>query len=131
MTGDEQGGGLDGFTVPDAPSRPGEESHFEPWTYTPADLSQPDPITCTAEDTVKQAEGLIRVLDDEGAASGSWHPNLSADELRLGLEHMCRLRIFDDRMMKMQRTGKLSFYMRSLGEEAIAISQTMALQDHD
>ena len=44
---------------------------------------------------------------------------------------MMRLRIFDDRMMKMQRTGKLSFYMKSLGEEAIAIAQTMALSDQD
>ena len=48
-----------------------------------------------------------------------------------GLEHMVRLRIFDERMMKMQRTGKLSFYMRSLGEEAVAIAQTMALQNQD
>ena len=44
---------------------------------------------------------------------------------------MMRLRIFDDRMMKMQRTGKLSFYMRSYGEEAVAIAQTMALKDQD
>jgi 2-oxoisovalerate dehydrogenase E1 component alpha subunit len=44
---------------------------------------------------------------------------------------MVRLRIFDDRMMKMQRTGKLSFYMRSLGEEAVAIAQTMALENQD
>ena len=31
----------------------------------------------------------------------------------------------------MQRTGKLSFYMRSFGEEAVAIAQTMALDDTD
>ena len=48
-----------------------------------------------------------------------------------GLEYMMRLRIFDDRMIKMQRTGKLSFYMQSLGEEAIAIAQTMALETQD
>ena len=42
---------------------------------------------------------------------------------------MMRLRIFDDRMIKMQRTGKLSFYMRSFGEEAVAIAQTMALKE--
>ena len=71
MTGDEPGCDLDGFTVPDAPSRPGEEAHFEPWTYTPEDLSQPDPKTCTSEDTTDHAEGLIRVLDDEGVASGA------------------------------------------------------------
>ena len=44
---------------------------------------------------------------------------------------MVRMRIFDERMMKMQRTGKLSFYMRSLGEEAVAIAQTMALETQD
>ena len=49
----------------------------------------------------------------------------------MGLEHMVRLRIFDDRMMKMQRTGLLSFYMRSFGEEAVAIAQTMALNEND
>ena len=37
---------------------------------------------------------------------------------------MVRMRIFDERMMKMQRTGKLSF-SRSHGEE-VAIAQTMA-----
>ena len=46
---------------------------------------------------------------------------LSAEEMISGLEHMMRLRIFDDRMMKMQRTGKLSFYMRSYGEEAVGL----------
>ena len=35
------------------------------------------------------------------------------------------------RMMKMQRTGKLSFYMQSFGEEGIAIAQTMALNNED
>ena len=44
---------------------------------------------------------------------------------------MVRLRIFDDRMIKMQRTGKLSFYMQSFGEECIAIAQTMALNNKD
>ena len=44
---------------------------------------------------------------------------------------MVRLRILDDSIMKMQRTGLLSFYMRSLGEEAVAIAQTMALEEQD
>jgi 2-oxoisovalerate dehydrogenase E1 component alpha subunit len=88
-------------------------------------------IDCSAEETAEHAAGLIRVLSDDNIASGDWNRNLSAENLRLGLEHMVRLRIFDDRMMKMQRTGKLSFYMRSLGEEAVAIAQTMALENQD
>ena len=117
--------------VPTAPFRPGDEASFEPWPWKPGDLKRPDPKKCSADDTIAHAHGLVRVLGDDDKASGDWNPKLSADELRQGLEHMVRLRIFDDRMMKMQRTGKLSFYMRSFGEECIAIAQTMALETQD
>ena len=49
---------------------------------------------------------MIRVLGDDNLASGEWNPELDAEELIRGLEMMMRLRIFDDRMIKMQRTGK-------------------------
>ena len=117
--------------VPDAPFRPGEEASFENWPWKPGDFPMPDPKNCHFQDTAGLANGLVRVLDDDGNASGEWDPGLTAEQLLTGLEHMVRLRIFDDRMMKMQRTGLLSFYMRSLGEEAIAIAQTMALEEQD
>ena len=117
--------------VPDAPFRPGEEASFENWPWKPGDFPMPDPKNCHFEDTVELANGLVRVLDDDGNASGEWDPGLTVEQLLAGLEHMVRLRIFDDRMMKMQRTGLLSFYMRSLGEEAVAIAQTMALEEQD
>ncbi len=117
--------------VPDAPFRPGDEASFDSWPWKPGDFSRPDPKTCEFKDTVELAGGLVRVLGDDGLAAGEWDPRLSPEDLRNGLEHMVRLRIFDDRMMKMQRTGLLSFYMRSLGEEAVAIAQTMALQEQD
>ena len=117
--------------VPDAPFRPGEEASFENWPWKPGDFPMPDPKNCHFQDTAELANGLVRVLDDDGNASGEWDPGLTAEQLLTGLEHMVRLRIFDDRMMKMQRTGLLSFYMRSLGEEAIAIAQTMTLEDQD
>jgi len=117
--------------VPDAPFRPGEEASFENWPWKPGDFPMPDPKNCHFQDTAELANGLVRVLDDDGNAFGEWDPGLTAEQLLTGLEHMVRLRIFDDRMMKMQRTGLLSFYMRSLGEEAIAIAQTMALEEQD
>ena len=117
--------------IPTAPFRPGDEASFDPFVNEPGDLPRPDPATCVAADTTDLANGLVRVLDFKGNASGPWDPQLTPDELRQGLEHMVRMRIFDERMMKMQRTGKLSFYMRSLGEEAIAIAQTMALETQD
>ncbi|MDP6639927.1 MAG: thiamine pyrophosphate-dependent dehydrogenase E1 component subunit alpha [Candidatus Poseidoniaceae archaeon] len=120
------------YTIPTAPFRPGDSADFgKAFSQKPQDLNRPEPSTCTAQDTVSHAAGLIRVIDDDDVASGEWDPELSVEEMLLGLGYMMRLRIFDDRMMKMQRTGKLSFYMRSFGEEAIAIAQTMALDDTD
>ena len=119
------------LSIPTAPYRPGDEANFESWPWKPGDLKRPDPKKCSADDTIEHAHGLVRVLGDDGIASGDWDPMLSADDLREGLEHMVRLRVFDDRMMKMQRTGKLSFYMRSFGEECVAIAQTMALETQD
>ena len=117
--------------VPSAPFRPGESASFEEWSYSPSDLMKPDPLSCEPKDTIPHSTGLIRVLGDDDSRSGDWDPDISDSDLLIGLEHMVRLRIFDDRMMKMQRTGKLSFYMRSLGEEAVAIAQTMALEEQD
>jgi len=116
--------------IPEAPQRPGDTPSFEKWSWAPEDLNMLK-IDCSADDTIEHASGLVRVLNDEHEASGQWNPNLKPEELIIGLEYMLRLRIFDERMMKMQRTGKLSFYMRSYGEEAIAIAQTMALENQD
>ena len=116
--------------IPDAPHRPGDSPDFEKWTWTPEDLKRLK-IDCSVDDTREHANGLVRVLNDNHEAKGEWNPNLKSEELKIGLEHMLRLRIFDERMMKMQRTGKLSFYMRSYGEEAVAIAQTMALENQD
>ena len=120
------------YTIGVPPFRPGEKADFGgKFKEQPEDLPRPDPAKSTAQDTTEHASGLVRVLTDEHEAKGEWIPEISTEKLILGLEYMMRLRIFDDRMLKMQRTGKLSFYMRSFGEEAVAIAQTMALEDND
>ena len=70
---------------------------------------------------------LVRVLDDDGQAVGEWAPNLSHEQLVTGLTDMLRVRIMDARMLRSHRQGKISFYMQSLGEEAIAVAQQHAL----
>ena len=95
--------------VPSAPFRPGESASFEDWSYSPTDLTRPDPLSCGSKDTIPHSTGLIRVLGDDGSRSGEWDPDISQSDLLLGLEHMVRLRIFDERMMKMQRTGCLLY----------------------
>jgi 2-oxoisovalerate dehydrogenase E1 component alpha subunit len=44
---------------------------------------------------------------------------------------MLLTRVFDDRMQRIQRSGKISFYMRSLGEEAVSVAMAMALRPTD
>src|SRR6201999_4483051 len=77
------------------------------------------------------AYSLIRVLDEDGAAVGDWVPRISADMLRRGLRAMMTTRAYDARMVRVQRQGKTSFYMKSTGEEAVAVAAAMALDRAD
>ena len=74
---------------------------------------------------------LLRVIDDDGDAVGEWVPELSWDDRRAGLRDMLLVRSFDARMLRAHRQGKSSFYMQSLGEEAIACAQRRALRPGD
>ncbi|GIS03458.1 MAG: hypothetical protein CM15mP105_2150 [Methanobacteriota archaeon] len=68
MSSDDSKGSI---RVPDAPFRPGEEASFDSWPWKPGDFSMPDPKTCEFKDTTELANGLVRVLDDDGVASGN------------------------------------------------------------
>ncbi|MDZ7644404.1 MAG: thiamine pyrophosphate-dependent enzyme [Woeseiaceae bacterium] len=74
---------------------------------------------------------LVRVLDDDHKARGPWNPDIDASELQVALRWMLLTRIFDERMLQIQRQGRVSFYIQSLGEEAISIAQGMALRPDD
>ena len=71
------------------------------------------------------------MLDEEGKAVGPWDPRLDPDTLRQMLRDMMMVRIFDDRMYRAQRQGKTSFYMKSTGEEAVAVAAAHALDRED
>src|SRR5690606_21343004 len=85
----------------------------------------------SAIDTTDMAYTLVRVLDDDGNAVGPWVQPIDPKLLRKGLQSMIKTRIFDARMVIAQRQKKMSFYMQSLGEEAIGTAQVMALSKGD
>src|SRR5690606_23318609 len=89
------------------------------------------PIDTLAIDTTDMAHTLVRVLDDQGNAIGPWAPDLDPQVLRKGLQSMIKTRIYDARMLIAQRQKKMSFYMQSLGEEAIGTAQVMTLAKGD
>lgn len=117
--------------VPEPKFRPGDEADFCDVIVPPVDaIKKPDEGIKPA-DIQALAYSLVRVLDDDGQATGSWNPGLDADQLRLMLRNMMLVRAFDDRMFRAQRQGKTSFYMKSTGEEATSVATTMALASDD
>ena len=117
--------------VPEPPFRPGDTPDFSSINI-PAAGSAPRPDTsAAADDTHPLTTHLVRVLGEDHKAVGPWDPKLDADTLRKMLRDMVTVRVFDDRMYRAQRQGKTSFYMKSTGEEAIAVAAAAALSQED
>jgi 2-oxoisovalerate dehydrogenase E1 component alpha subunit len=117
--------------VPEPKFRPGDKADFSDIVVPAVDaFSRPDEHVKPA-DIHPLAYGLVRVLDEDHQAKGSWNPGLDPDKLRLMLRKMLTVRAFDDRMFRAQRQGKTSFYMKSFGEEATSVATTMALHRDD
>ena len=117
--------------VPEVPARPGEQPDFSYVKLSPAGAVTRPPIDAPVAATVTLAEDLVRVLDDEHHAVGSWNPQLDADTLRAGLRHLLLTRLFEERMQRAQRQGRITFFVRSLGEEAVSVAAAMALGERD
>jgi 2-oxoisovalerate dehydrogenase E1 component alpha subunit len=117
--------------VPEPEARPGDEVDFSHIQIPPAgSVARPD-ISVAPAEIRDLPYTLIRVLDEEGRATGPWDPRLDADTLRRMLRDMMMVRAFDDRMYRAQRQGKTSFYMKSTGEEAVAVAAAHALDRED
>jgi 2-oxoisovalerate dehydrogenase E1 component alpha subunit len=117
--------------IPEPKFRPGDEADFSDISIPAVDeIARPDEASVPA-DIRHLAYGLVRVLDSDHQAKGSWNPNLDAEQLRLMLRNMMLTRAFDDRMFRAQRQGKTSFYMKSTGEEATSVATAMALASDD
>lgn len=117
--------------VPRPPARPGEKPDFSYVAVSPAGAAaRPDPNAPLSETEFLSRE-MVRVLDDKHRAVGPWNPHLAPADLELGLRHMLLTRVFDDRMHRAQRGGKITFYIKSTGEEAVSVAANMALKPSD
>ncbi|XYJ08342.1 3-methyl-2-oxobutanoate dehydrogenase (2-methylpropanoyl-transferring) subunit alpha [Telluria sp. B2] len=117
--------------VPEPTGRPGCKTDFSYLQLSKAgEVRRPD-VNVQFGDTADLVSSLVRVLDDDGNAVGPWAPDIDPEQLRFGLRTMMKTRIFDARMVIGQRQKKMSFYMTSLGEEAIGTAHSLALKDGD
>ena len=117
--------------VPEPTGRPGCKTDFSYLPLARAGEARRPPVDVLPVDTSDLAYTLVRVLDEDDRAVGPWDPQIAPELLRLGLRAMMKTRIFDNRMAIAQRQKKMSFYMQSLGEEAIGTAHALALRKGD
>jgi pyruvate dehydrogenase E1 component alpha subunit/2-oxoisovalerate dehydrogenase E1 component alpha subunit len=72
----------------------------------------------------------LRILDPAGALVGA-PPDVPRDDLRRLFRHMVRMRVLDQRMLSLQRQGRVGFYGTATGEEAAVTGSAYALRETD
>jgi pyruvate dehydrogenase E1 component alpha subunit len=93
-------------------------------------------LTPTAE--TARARGLSfeipprhRFLDEEGNLVDGAAPPLPDERVRDLYRHMVRARLFDDRLLKLQRQGRIGTFAPSFGQEACQVGSLAALTEKD
>src|SRR3954452_13969758 len=74
------------------------------------------------------APGVIRVMRDDGTVEPALDPGLSDAELVSLYTTMVRVRILDDRLVALQRQGRIGFHIGSIGEEAAILGSAFAMR---
>lgn len=75
--------------------------------------------------------GLFQILPEHGLPDPALVPRLSADEARGLYRSMLRIRLMDERLLAMQRQGRIGFYGEARGMEASVIGAAAALGPDD
>lgn len=72
-----------------------------------------------------------RVLGPDGRADPAQDPGLHTDQVVRIYESMLRTRMIDERMLTLQRQGRIGFHVGCRGEEACIVGAAAALRDQD
>lgn len=113
--------------VPEPAARPGEHPDFSFLDVHAVDEARRPDIESPAYETYDLATSMIRVLDGDGTIGGHWDPGLNEAQKFTGLRNMITTRLLEEQFWLLQRQGKAAFAIRSLGEEAVAVSAAMAV----
>ncbi|NUN14935.1 MAG: thiamine pyrophosphate-dependent dehydrogenase E1 component subunit alpha [Myxococcales bacterium] len=76
-------------------------------------------------------EPLLQILDEHGNLVGDIPEPLTNDDLVMLYRHMRRIRVVDERMLPLQRQGRISFYGAATGQEAAVVGSGYALSPDD
>jgi TPP-dependent pyruvate/acetoin dehydrogenase alpha subunit len=84
-----------------------------------------------SDEDQRRATGLLQILDEHGKADEAAVPALDAAALRAIYGGMVRVRTLDERLMALQRQGRIGFYAEARGQEAAVIGSIAALDADD
>ena len=77
------------------------------------------------------AEDVIKVLRDDGSLDPAHDPGLSQGDVEGLYRAMVRVRVLDERLVTLQRQGRIGFHIGSLGEEATVLGTAYAMRQND
>lgn len=107
----------------------------EPATRSRSGLGEAtDFIEVWTDEAEARARGLFRILDEEGrvhAGAEALVPELSPEQLRRMYRGMLTIRTLDERLLPMQRQGRIGFYIECRGQEAGVIGGAEAIGPDD
>ena len=93
------------------------------------DVESPSVEVWSDEDEAR-ARGLLQILGPDGKLVGA-APTLEPALLRELHRGMLRARVLDEKMLNLQRQGRIAFYAESRGQEAAVIGAVAALEARD
>lgn len=73
----------------------------------------------------------LSILDQDGNVDEALDPKMSPDELRQLFRAMLLARRYDERMLKLQRQGRIGTYGPALGQEAASLGPAHAIEKTD
>ena len=82
-------------------------------------------------ESVPEAYPLVSVLRPDGTVARGDEPSLAPERMVDMLRAMTKARLVDERMVMLQRQGRIGFYVGSMGEEAAVVGAAAALQADD
>ncbi|WP_437679274.1 thiamine pyrophosphate-dependent dehydrogenase E1 component subunit alpha [Sorangium sp. So ce131] len=77
------------------------------------------------------ADDVIKVLRDDGSLDPAHDPRLDPAEVIALYKAMVRVRALDERLVALQRQGRIGFHIGSLGEEAAILGSVSAMRPQD
>jgi pyruvate dehydrogenase E1 component alpha subunit len=73
----------------------------------------------------------MSILDENGKVDTKLEPDLSEDKLLSIYRWMFLSRAFDERMLNLQRQGRMGTFGPSIGQEACVVPPALAMEDND